>query len=95
MKLRVECYFGHRADERPVKFWLGDSVLFVESIEDRWYGPDDVYFRVRADDGNTYALVTTNKQTSGRSSHFALPLVPANSIRTLIRPIAFSDRVPN
>jgi len=56
MKLRVECYSGHKADERPVKFWLGDDVLFIESIEDQWYGPDAVYFRVSADDGNIYVL---------------------------------------
>ena len=56
MKIQVECYSGHKADERPVKFWLGDVVLFVESVEDQWYGPDDAYFRVRADDGNTYVL---------------------------------------
>ena len=56
MKLKVECYSGHKADQRPVKFWLGESVLFVESVEDQWYGPDDVYFRVRADDGNIYVL---------------------------------------
>jgi hypothetical protein len=23
MNIRVECYSGHKADERPVKFWLG------------------------------------------------------------------------
>jgi hypothetical protein len=62
MKLQVECYSGHKANERRVKFWLGDSVLFVESVEDQWYGPDDVYFRVRADDGNTYVL-RHNEQT--------------------------------
>ncbi len=56
MKIQVECYSGHKADERPGKFWLGDVVLFVESVEDQWYGPDDAYFRVRADDGNTYVL---------------------------------------
>jgi hypothetical protein len=56
MKLRVECYSGHKADERPIKFWLGDAVLFVESIEDQWYGPEAVYFRLRADDGNIYVL---------------------------------------
>jgi hypothetical protein len=43
-------------DERPVKFWLSEVVLFVESVEDQWYGPDHVYFRVRADDGNAYVL---------------------------------------
>ena len=56
MKLQVECYSGHKADQRPVKFWLGDAVLFVESVEHQWYGPTAVYFRVRADDGNTYVL---------------------------------------
>ena len=56
MKLRVECYSGHKADQRPIKFWLGDVVLFVESVDDQWYTPDAVYFRVRADDGNTYVM---------------------------------------
>ena len=23
---------------------------------DQWYGPDDIYFRVRADDGHVYIL---------------------------------------
>ena len=56
MKLRVECYSGHKADQRPIKFWLGDAAYFVESIEDQWYGPDALYFRIQADDGNTYVL---------------------------------------
>ena len=56
MKLRVESYSGHKADERPIKFWLGDAVHFVEAIEDQWYGTDAIYFRVRSDDGNTYVL---------------------------------------
>jgi hypothetical protein len=56
MKIQVECYAGHKADERPVKFWLGETILFVESVEDQWYGPHDVYFRVVADDGNVYVL---------------------------------------
>ena len=56
MKLRVECYAGHKADQRPIKFWLGDAAHFVELIEDQWYGMDALYFRVQADDGNTYVL---------------------------------------
>jgi hypothetical protein len=56
MKLQVECHAGHKDDQRPIKFWLGDSVLFVESVEDQWYGPTAAYFRLRADDGNTYVL---------------------------------------
>ena len=56
MKIQVECYSGHKADERPIKFSLGNTVLFVDSIQDQWYGPSDLYFRVLADDGNTYVI---------------------------------------
>ena len=56
MKLRVESYSGHKADQRPTKFWLGDVERIVEDVEDQWYGPDTLYFRVRADDGDTYVL---------------------------------------
>ena len=55
MKIRVECYSGRKADEHPIKFWLGDVVLFVESVEE-WYSREAVYFRVLADDGNVYVL---------------------------------------
>jgi hypothetical protein len=56
MKLRVECYSGAKADERPVRFYLGERVFFVEEVLDQWYGPSDLFFKVRADDGNLYIL---------------------------------------
>jgi hypothetical protein len=56
MKLRVECYSGGKADERPVRFYLGERVYFVEEVVDQWYGPSDSFFKVRADDGNLYIL---------------------------------------
>ncbi len=56
MNLRVECYSGRKADERPVRFQLGDQVFVVEEIVDRWYGPEADFFKVRADDGNIYVL---------------------------------------
>jgi hypothetical protein len=28
----------------------------VEELLDQWYGPDDVFYKVRADDGNLYIL---------------------------------------
>jgi hypothetical protein len=56
MRLRVECYSGAKGDERPVRFYLGDRALFVEEVLDQWYGPDDLFFKVRADDGNLYIL---------------------------------------
>ena len=81
MKIQVECYSGHKADERPVKFWLGDVVLFVESVEDQWYGPDDAYFRVRADDGNTYVLGHNDVNESSFRMLVAAGFMPAFKYR--------------
>ena len=56
MKVRVEGYSGYKANERPVRFCLGEQWRDVEEVTDRWYGPDAAYFGVRADDGNFYIL---------------------------------------
>jgi hypothetical protein len=52
MRVRVECYSGSKADERHVRFWLDERAFLVEEVLDQWYGPSDVFFKVRADDGN-------------------------------------------
>jgi len=54
--VRVECYSGYKADERPARFYLGDNCFEIVSIEDRWFSPDADFFRVRAGDGNLYVL---------------------------------------
>ena len=54
--IRVECYAGYRGDQRPVRFTLGDQTYEVREIEDQWYSPGVIYFRLRAGDGNTYVL---------------------------------------
>ena len=56
MKLRVECYAGVKADARPVRFQLDDRDNLVEEVLDQWYGSDDTFFKVRADDRNLYVL---------------------------------------
>jgi hypothetical protein len=56
MDLSVECYSGRKANERPVRFRLGDQVYMVEEIVDQWHGPEAMYFKLRADDENTYIL---------------------------------------
>ena len=48
--------FGPQSGRTSGKFWLDDAVLFIESIQDQWKSPGTQYFRVRADDGNTYVL---------------------------------------
>ena len=54
--VKVECYAGHRADEEPRAFMLGERRFEVVTILDRWLSPDHRYFKVTADDGNTYIL---------------------------------------
>ncbi len=56
IKLSVQCYSGSRANERPVSFLLGEKRFGITNIIDRWYGPDRLYFKVRADDDNIYIL---------------------------------------
>jgi hypothetical protein len=56
MKIEVEAYSGHKADERPLRFRLGERWLGVVEVVDRWYDPDAIYFRVRAEDGDLYIL---------------------------------------
>ncbi len=56
MVVRVEAYSGYKADERPLRFQLGERWLEVEEVVDRWYDPDAVYFRVKAADGDIYVL---------------------------------------
>lgn len=56
MRVQVECYAGQKADERPVRFTLGGRTFEVEEVLDQWYGPEDIYFRVRADDSSLYIL---------------------------------------
>ncbi len=55
-EIRVECYAGYRADQRPERFSLRGRVFEIKLVEDQWYAPEAIYFRVRADDGNFYVL---------------------------------------
>lgn len=55
-EIRVECYAGFRADQRPTRFVLRGRTFEVLEVEDQWYSPGAIYFRVRAADGNFYVL---------------------------------------
>ena len=56
MRITVYAYSGHRANERPLRFTLGERTIAVVDILDRWYGERERYFRVRTDDGDVYVL---------------------------------------
>jgi hypothetical protein len=55
-EIRVHCYAGYRADERPSRFTIRDKEYEVQELDGRWYSPDATYFRVQANDGNYYVL---------------------------------------
>lgn len=54
--LNVTCYSGYKSDERPVKFTLRNRTLMVEQIIDRWYGPNNSYYKILADDKKIYLI---------------------------------------
>ncbi|MGE5233867.1 MAG: hypothetical protein ACM3OB_07135 [Acidobacteriota bacterium] len=56
LSLRVECYAGHRGEESPRRFWIGERAIEVVEEIDRWLSPDHRYFKVRGDDGDLYVL---------------------------------------
>src|ERR1022692_4128231 len=56
MTVRVECYAGRKADERPIRFYLDGHAYLVEEVVDQWCGPADTFFKVHASDGNLYIL---------------------------------------
>lgn len=62
--LQVECYAGHKADERPLAFRHGGRQVRVADIVDRWYGPDHAYFKLLGDDGALY-LIRHDQETDG------------------------------
>ena len=68
MKLKVECY-RHKADERPIRFWLEGKQYAVEAVLDQWYDRESIFYKVRADDGNLYIL---RQQTSTPAGQWEL-----------------------
>lgn len=60
--VRVECYSGFKADERPLRLHLGGRTLEVADVEDRWYSPGETYFRILTADGGRYVLRHTEAQ---------------------------------
>ncbi len=65
MKVEVVCYSGYKADERPTRFQLRGQNYSVEEVIDQWYGPQDTFFKVRANDGNVYILRRRSTEPEG------------------------------
>lgn len=54
--VHVECSAGHRGEEVPRAFILGDRRIDVVAVLDCWPGRDHRYFKVRGGDGGLYIL---------------------------------------
>ena len=61
--IQVQCYSGHKADERPLRFVCEGIEIEVEEILDQWMAASKEssqltsdYFKVRSSDGHDYLL---------------------------------------
>ena len=56
MKIRVECYSGYRGEETPRRFWLGEELIEIREVTDRWLDPAYRYFKVLDRDNSLYII---------------------------------------
>ena len=52
----VECYAGHRGEETPRRFRLGERWIEIADTIDSWLAPDHRYFKVKDAQGDLYIL---------------------------------------
>ena len=56
IRIRVECYAGHRGEETPSCLYFDERPIPVAEVVDQWLAPDHRYFKVKGRDGGTYIL---------------------------------------
>lgn len=56
IQVAVDCYAGHRGEQTPRAFTLGERRIEVVEVLDAWLAPDHRYFKVKDADGHTYVL---------------------------------------
>ena len=71
--MRVECYAGYKGHERPVKFQLGDHMVDMAQLEDRWYSPGATYFRILLTNRERYVLRREDPQDVWTLQAFRAP----------------------
>jgi hypothetical protein len=54
--IKVVYYSDYRAEESPIRFYMGEKKIEVKAIIDRWLAPDHRYFKVGGDDKAMYVL---------------------------------------
>lgn len=71
--VHVECYAGYKGDERPIKLQIGNEMIEVVDVEDRWYSPGATYFRVRLANGERYVVRREDAQDAWTLEAFRSP----------------------
>jgi hypothetical protein len=56
LPIYVDAHSGFKANERPRQFVLDEEVYEIAAVEDQWYSPDAMFFRVRTTAGKRYIL---------------------------------------
>ena len=56
-----------------VRFEIREQVCMVEELLDQWYGLNDSFFKVRADDGNLYILRREGSTPEGTWTSGVIP----------------------
>ena len=72
--MRVECYAGYKGDERPVRLQIGEQMIEIAEVEDRWYSPGATYFRVLLTTGERYVLRREDAQDLWTLQAFRAPV---------------------
>jgi len=55
-EIRVVCYSGYRGEEVPRHFFLGERLIKIAEVVDRWLDPNYRYFKIRCPAGDLYIL---------------------------------------
>ena len=56
LPIHVTAYSGYKANERPCEFTVDEDLHEIAEVEDRWYEPAAMYFRVRTTGGKRFIL---------------------------------------
>jgi hypothetical protein len=79
--LRVKCYSGYQADQRPTCVFVLNEKIEVTEVEDRWYSPGFTFFRVLLANGERYVLRHQEAQDHWTIEAFRRPGCPATPRR--------------
>ncbi len=79
--IRVECYAGHRGEEEPRAFWLGEQRVEVVELLDRWLSPQHRYFKVKGEDGDIYILRHDERRDDWTVGAYRKAQMPAPGIQ--------------